>query len=66
MKLNIATILRVMAEQGLSKTELANRSGVSRQQISTIVCRGTCSPITAGKLAVGLGVPVADIMWEVQ
>ena len=33
-----------------------------RQNISAIIKRGTCEPKTAGKLAVGLGVPVAEIV----
>ena len=52
------------AEQRLTNSALAERSGISRQSISTILLRGTCSPITAGKLARGLGVSVADIIRE--
>ena len=51
-----------LAELGLTKTALAERCGVSRQNISTIVRRGTCEPRTAGKLAKGLGVELADII----
>jgi hypothetical protein len=29
-----------------------------------VLRRGTCTPVTAGKLAAGLGVPVADIIGE--
>lgn len=66
MKLDIMKIVLLLAEQGMTKAELAARSGVSRQQISTIMGRGTCAPKTAGKLAAGLGISVADIMKEVQ
>ena len=65
MRLDITKIVRLLAEKGLTKCELAARSGVSRQQISTIIGRGTCSPKTAGKLAAGLGIPVGEIMKEV-
>lgn len=65
MRLDVMKIIRLLAEQGLTKAELAARSGVSRQQISTIIGRGTCSPKTAGKLAAGLGIPVGEIMKEV-
>lgn len=65
MKLDITKIVQILAEQGLTKSEFATRSGVSRQQISTIMGRGTCSPRTAGKLAVGLGISVMEIMKEV-
>lgn len=66
MRLDAMKIIRLLAEQGLTKSELAARSGVSRQQISTIIARGTCAPKTAGKLAAGLGISVAEIMKEVQ
>lgn len=66
MRLDVMKIIRLLAEQGLTKSELATRSGVSRQNISTIIGRGTCSPKTAGKLAAGLGISVAEIMKEVQ
>lgn len=66
MKINIRRIMQLLAEQGLTKSELSSKSGVSRQQISVILGRGTCTPITAGKLAVGLGVPVVEIMEGVQ
>lgn len=66
MKLDVMKIVRILAEHGMTKTELATRSGVSRQQISTIMGRGTCTPKTAGKLAAGLGISVSDIMKEVQ
>lgn len=65
MKLDTIKIVQLLAEQGLTKSELAIRSGVSRQQISTILGRGSCSPVTGGKLAAGLGVSVKEIMREV-
>ena len=66
MKINTRRIMQILAEQGLTKSELSSKSGVSRQQISVILVRGTCTPITAGKLAIGLGVPVVEIMEEGQ
>ena len=64
MKLDTMTIKMQMAKQGLTGTALASLAGISRQNISTILGRGTCSVINAGKLAEGLGVPVADIIKE--
>lgn len=52
----------LLAEQGLTKTALAVRCGVSRQCLGAILRRGRCEPRTAGKLAAGLGVPVRDIV----
>lgn len=62
MTINAQQIEMYLAEQGLTKAALADKCGISRQNISTIVRRGTCEPKTAGKLAAGLGVSVADIL----
>jgi len=53
-----------MAEQGLTKKALASNCGISAQNISTVIRRGTCEPKTAGKLAAGLGVPVETLIKE--
>lgn len=65
--MNISTkrIEALLAESDMTKTTLAERSGLCRQNISTIIRRGTCEPRTANKLAKGLGVTVADITEEV-
>ena len=60
MKIDTKKVVLILAEQGLTKTALAERSGMSRQNISTILGRGTCEPATAGKLVKGLGVFVAE------
>lgn len=64
--MNISTnrIESILADRGMTKSALANMCGVSRQNLSTIIRRGTCEPRTAGKLAAGLGVDVADIILE--
>ena len=64
MIINTTRIELMLAERGITRTSLAANSGISRQNISTIIRRGTCEPKTAGKLAAGLGVPVADIIKE--
>lgn len=64
MKLNKQKILVLLATQGLTKAALAERADISRQNISTILERGTCNPVTAGKLAKGLGVSVTEIVKE--
>lgn len=51
-----------LAELGMTKKALASRCGVSRQNVSAIIRRGSCEPRTAGKLAAGLGIPVSDIL----
>lgn len=64
MKIKAQYIEATMAEQGLTKKAIAKRCGISAQNISTIIRRGTCEPRTAGKLAAGLGVPVAELLKE--
>ena len=62
MTINTQRIETMLAELGLTKAAYAANCGISRQNISTIIRRGTCEPKTAGKLAAGLGIPVADII----
>lgn len=64
MKLNVRNINFLMAEQEIGQTELAERCGMMRQNIHTILFRGTCLPKTAGKLAKALGVNVWEIVKE--
>lgn len=62
MTINTRRIETLLAERGMTKAALSDRCGISRQNVSTIIRRGTCEPRTAGKLAAGLGVPVAEII----
>lgn len=62
MKISATRIETILAERGMTKAALADGCGVSRQNISTIIRRGTCEPKTAGKLAAGLGVAVSEIV----
>ncbi len=62
MNINTIKLETMLAERGLTKSALAQSCGISRQNVSTIIRRGTCEPKTAGKLAAGLGVPVSDII----
>ena len=64
MKISKRKIELIMAQKFASVSELAKLSGVSRQNISTVVRRGTCRPLTAAKLARALGVDPADIIEE--
>lgn len=62
MKLDCLKIEMALAENGLSKSQYAERCKISRQNLSTILRRGSCEPVTAGKLAKGLGVSVSEIV----
>ena len=64
MKLNTAKIKMILAEQEMTRGELADICGICRQNVSVILNRGTCEPKTAGKIAKGLGVSVAEIVKE--
>lgn len=65
MTINTTRVELTLAERGWTRAELAARCGISRQNVGTILRRGTAEPKTIGKLAAGLGVPVTDIIKEV-
>ncbi len=62
MTIKTTKIETLLAERGMTKAGLSEKCGISRQNISTIIRRGTCEPRTAGKLALGLGVSVAELI----
>ena len=64
MRINSIKVEMMIAEQGLTKVALSEKSGITRQNISTIIRRGTCEPRTAGKLAAGLGVDLEEIIMK--
>lgn len=64
MKIDSIKIKLLMAEQELKQSELAEKVGMSRQNLSTILTRGTCSTVNAGRIAKALGVDVREIVKE--
>lgn len=64
MTISTVKIETLLAKHGMTKAALAQKCGISRQNISTIIRRGTCEPKTAGKIAAGLGVQVEEILRE--
>lgn len=62
MRISKQKIEVLMVKQGLTLTELAKRSGVSRQNLATIRTRETCQTGTAARLCVGLGCSIDDII----
>ncbi len=64
MKIDTHKIKLILAEREMTRTELSDLCGISRQNVSTILTRGTCELKTAGKIAKGLGIPVAEIVKE--
>ncbi len=61
MTINTFRLESLLAERGMTKTALADKCGICRQNISIIMRRRTCEPRTAGRLAAGLGVSVEEI-----
>ena len=61
MIINVKRIETLIAEKGITKKILAEKSSISAQTLSTILQRGTCEPKTAGKIAGGLCVSVSEI-----
>ena len=64
MKIDTFKIKMILAEAEMTRADLAAKCGISRQNISTILTRGTCALKSVGKIAKGLGIPVSDIVIE--
>lgn len=57
--------LEIMAaRRGLRLGQLANKAGLNRQNMSIVKKRGTCTAMTAIKIADALGVDVTEIIEE--
>lgn len=52
----------IMATKGLMVKDVTSRSGVTKGNFSLIRQRGTCNPVTAGRIAGALGVDVTEIL----
>lgn len=64
MRIDSVRIKLLMAEQGINQNTLAEKCGISRQNISLTLSRGTCHPVKAAKLANALGASVREIIKE--
>lgn len=64
MRIDSIKIKLLMADQGISQSELAERCGIARQSISNMLGRGTCSIKKVGQLAKALGVNAREIIKE--
>lgn len=62
MKIDRISFIVALTKSGLTGTQLAERSGVTRGTISAIKCGKSCSEETASKLAAGLGVPMSELV----
>lgn len=61
MDINISQVYMIMARKNMSQSDIARKSGISRQHISTVLIRKSCTPRTLGKIAIALGVPPSEI-----
>lgn len=64
MQISKAKIMHLMADRKLTAKALAEKMDMRPQNLSTILNRGYCKPITAARIAEGLGVPVSEIIKE--
>lgn len=62
MKLNSEQIELLQAQTGMKSGSLARAAGISRNTLCTCKRTGSCNPVTAGKIANALGVPVSQIV----
>lgn len=62
MKISVQKLELLQAQHNLTAKVLAERSGISRQNISTVKGRGTCNPLTLAKLAAGLGIDPSELI----
>lgn len=62
MKVSRQKIQRLQDIHLLTDRSLADVAGISHPTIYALKSRESCSPATAGKLAVALGVKVQDIL----
>lgn len=62
MQILVSKIYTLLAQKGMTMSELSGQAGVSRQSLSAIMWRKTCQPKTAAKLATGLGINVEEII----
>lgn len=62
MKINSKAIVILLAQKGMTRSDMAKRASMSRQTASTLLKRGTCEPRTLGRIADALEVDVEQLM----
>ena len=61
MKIDRISFIMTLAKSGMTGTQLAERSGISRGTVSAIKCGKSCSEETASKRAAALGVSMNEL-----
>lgn len=62
MKINSGFIRLCIAERSMTLNDVERKGGIAPNSLASILRRGSCSTVTAGRIARGLGVPVARIV----
>ena len=66
MDINVSQVYAWMARRNMTQSDIARKSGLTRQLVSTILTRKTCSPLNLGRIANALGVAPGEIMKNVE
>lgn len=61
MRIDKEKAYTIMADAGLTLSEVSRRGNISRKGLQNALKRGTCRPESLGRIARGLGVPVSQI-----
>ena len=62
MKISTKRIRAELANKKMTYTALAEKCQMSKQNLSTVLKRGTCSSVTAGKIAEALGINAVEFV----
>lgn len=63
-EIEVLKVRMLCAQRTITLKELANLAGINPQNLSVILHRGTCRPVTAGRIASALNIPVEQIVKE--
>lgn len=66
MELDVRRIKAAICLRGKTQTQVARDAGISRQSLSTILGRGTCSYKSALRIASALELQLTDLIREGQ
>ena len=66
MRIDRVKFAAALARADLNGNQLAEKAGVSRGTVTAVRTGKSCSKETADKLALGLGVPVAELIEEAK
>ena len=66
MDIDVSQVYVWMARRNMNQSDIARKSGLSRQAVSTILIRKTCSSKNLGKIANALGVTPGEIIKNVE